>query len=110
MGHKKDPWRFCSPRVPAPSAHRRPGYSLSGCTPAEPDSASPGVESYSQHTGPDKARGDQRFPLERSSCAGPGQGSPGMEACVLVWVRTPLNKSKKILGVPVENTLTSYFL
>ena len=26
----------------APSAHRRPGYSLSGCTPAEPDSASPG--------------------------------------------------------------------
>jgi len=27
----------------APSAHRRPGYSLSGCTPAEPDSASPGA-------------------------------------------------------------------
>src|ERR1700736_4410390 len=26
----------------APSAHRRPGYSSSGCTPAEPDSASPG--------------------------------------------------------------------
>ena len=26
----------------APLAHRRPGYSLSGCTPAEPDSASPG--------------------------------------------------------------------
>jgi hypothetical protein len=25
----------------APLAHRRPGYSLSGCTPAEPDSASP---------------------------------------------------------------------
>src|SRR5437879_12308332 len=27
----------------APLAHRRPGYSLSGCTPAEPDSASPGI-------------------------------------------------------------------
>ena len=27
----------------APLAHRRPGYSLSGCTPAEPDSASPGT-------------------------------------------------------------------
>ena len=27
----------------AASAHRRPGYSLSGCTPAEPDSASPGA-------------------------------------------------------------------
>jgi len=26
----------------APLAHRRPGYSSSGCTPAEPDSASPG--------------------------------------------------------------------
>ena len=26
----------------APLAHRRPGYSLSGRTPAEPDSASPG--------------------------------------------------------------------
>jgi hypothetical protein len=25
-----------------PLAHRRPGYSSSGCTPAEPDSASPG--------------------------------------------------------------------
>jgi len=25
-------------------------------------------------------------------------------------VRTPLKKSKKILGVPVENLLTSYFL
>lgn len=31
----------------APSAHRRPGYSLSGCTPAEPDSASPGRGSLS---------------------------------------------------------------
>src|SRR6516164_3178562 len=29
----------------APSAHRRPGYSSSGCTPAEPDSASPGEPS-----------------------------------------------------------------
>jgi hypothetical protein len=27
----------------APSAHRRPGYPLSGCVPAEPDSVSPGT-------------------------------------------------------------------
>jgi hypothetical protein len=27
---------------PVPSAHRRPGYPLSGCVPAEPDSVSPG--------------------------------------------------------------------
>ena len=32
----------------APSAHRRPGYSLSGCTPAEPDSASPGAGSIAE--------------------------------------------------------------
>jgi len=30
------------PGPDAPLAHRRPGYSSSGCTPAEPDSASPG--------------------------------------------------------------------
>ena len=32
----------------APSAHRRPGYSSSGCTPAEPDSASPGEETIAE--------------------------------------------------------------
>jgi hypothetical protein len=31
------------PPEPAPLARRRPGYSSSGCTPAEPDSASPGI-------------------------------------------------------------------
>ena len=31
------------PPEPAPLARRRPGYSSSGCTPAEPDSASPGT-------------------------------------------------------------------
>ena len=46
-GEKKDPWRF-DPRGDAPSAHRRPGYSLSGCTPAEPDSASPGTGSIAE--------------------------------------------------------------
>src|SRR5438477_8614878 len=30
-------------REPAPSARRRPGYPLAGCTPAEPASVSPGV-------------------------------------------------------------------
>ena len=33
---------------PAPLARRRPGYSSSGCTPAEPDSASPGACSLGQ--------------------------------------------------------------
>lgn len=36
----------------APSAHRRPGYSSSGCTPAEPDSASPGVSKYTTRRSP----------------------------------------------------------
>ena len=34
--------RRVPPGPDASSAHRRPRYSLSGCTPAEPDSASPG--------------------------------------------------------------------
>jgi hypothetical protein len=32
----------CRQRPDALSAHRRPGYPLSGCVPAEPDSVSPG--------------------------------------------------------------------
>src|SRR5215468_4546339 len=31
------------PASDTPLVRRRPGYSLSGCTPAEPDSASPGL-------------------------------------------------------------------
>jgi hypothetical protein len=36
------------PPAPAPLVRRRPGYSSSGCTPAEPDSASPGPGSIAQ--------------------------------------------------------------
>ena len=36
------PGGFHHRRPDAPSAHRRPGYPLSGCVPAEPDSVSPG--------------------------------------------------------------------
>jgi hypothetical protein len=36
LGHQR------GSREPVPSAHRRPGYPLSGCVPAEPDSVSPG--------------------------------------------------------------------
>ena len=38
----KGPGGLTSPG-PAPLARRRPGYSSSGCTPAEPNSASPGT-------------------------------------------------------------------
>src|SRR5689334_11481834 len=38
LGHQRGRGRPCE----APSAHRRPGYPLSGCVPAEPDSVSPG--------------------------------------------------------------------
>lgn len=37
------------PPEPAPLARRRPGYSSSGCTPAEPDSASPGNTKLACH-------------------------------------------------------------
>ena len=46
----------CHPQARALSARRRPGYSSSGCFPAEPDSASPGE---SKHNAPAVAR--QRF-------------------------------------------------
>jgi hypothetical protein len=31
-----------------PSVHRRPGYPLSGCVPAEPDSVSPGEKTITR--------------------------------------------------------------
>ena len=43
MGRKKNaPNRKNDQGLDAPLAHRRPGYPLSGCVPAEPDSVSPG--------------------------------------------------------------------
>ena len=44
----------------APWAHRRPGYSLPGCTPAEPDSASPGSGDSTLVKGETQRRGAQR--------------------------------------------------
>ena len=42
MGSKKTtPGGNKPPGADAPLAHRRPGYPLSGCVPAEPDSVSP---------------------------------------------------------------------
>src|SRR5262249_37470949 len=41
-GKNVAPENVSVPGPDVPLAHRRPGYSLSGCTPAEPDSASPG--------------------------------------------------------------------
>ena len=43
-------------RGPAPWVRRRPGYSSSGCTPAEPDSASPGTASIAPARAPGKHR------------------------------------------------------
>jgi hypothetical protein len=40
---KRAPDNYHRQRSDAPSAHRRPGYPLSGCVPAEPDSVSPGI-------------------------------------------------------------------
>jgi hypothetical protein len=40
----------------APLAHRRPGYPSSGCSPAEPDSVSPGAATVTEAIGAGKAR------------------------------------------------------
>ncbi len=42
QANESDPERSDAPGSDAPSAHRRPGYPLPGCVPAEPDSVSPG--------------------------------------------------------------------
>ena len=93
----------------APLAHRRPGYSLSGCTPAEPDSASPGVKSLAELPGP--AQGERTTsvhwitqPRESPAHKNRRLDTPvhGMDA--------PKEVQKNKTGVPVEGLLTSFFL
>src|SRR5215475_2934204 len=43
----------------APLAHRRPGYPLSGCSPAEPDSVSPGATTVTEAAWTDKTKQKQ---------------------------------------------------
>src|SRR5262249_19288880 len=57
-GRKMAPKDVPVPGPDAPLAHRRPGYSLSGCTPAGPDSASPGTGNCSLTKGEAQRRGD----------------------------------------------------
>src|SRR5262245_9601099 len=59
-GRKMAPENVCVPGPDAPLAHRRPGYSLSGCTPAEPDSASPGNSNCTLAKGEPQRTGDGR--------------------------------------------------
>jgi hypothetical protein len=47
MGKNVAPENVCVPGPDAPLAYHRPGYSSSGCTPAEPDFASPGNDHFS---------------------------------------------------------------
>ena len=47
---KKAPDNYHRQRPDASSAHRRPGYPLSGCVPAEPDSVSPGNHTLAART------------------------------------------------------------
>jgi len=110
MVRKKRPPEDWSSRGDAPSAHRRPGYSLSGCTPAEPDSASPGAGSIAELQ--DRAQ-RQRQPA--GSPDGPGvsnaqRGSPRKDASVAQWVRTPLKKSKKDFGRPRRKYVDFFLL
>src|SRR5262245_53848211 len=56
-GKRKAPEDVSVQGPDAPLAHRRPGYSSSGCTPAEPDSASPGNGSFYPGEGRDTIDG-----------------------------------------------------
>ena len=88
-GETNDPWRLDSSRGDAPSAHRRPGDSLSGCTPAEPDSASPGTASIRSTGRRHKAGGRPRVrPADRSVSA-TRHRSPRKDASMQVGKDTP---------------------
>ena len=57
-GRKMAPENVSAQGPDAPLAHRRPGYSSSGCTPAEPDSASPGKGNCTPAKGGTQRTGD----------------------------------------------------
>jgi len=92
------------PGARAPLAHRRPGYSLSGCTPAEPDSASPGNRyftwQYERALGAnlrDSVQEVQRQDRERDSGCIPGSAMAHCDAA-------GVNGSNRILfhGAPLR--------
>src|SRR4051812_29287580 len=56
---RKSPGHFC-PGQMRPSAHRRPGYPLAGCSPAEPASVSPGAAKGSLTTGEEQGQARPR--------------------------------------------------
>ena len=64
-GRTMAPKNVSVPGPDAPLAHRRPGYSWSGCTPAEPDSASPGNGHSSPAGGETQRRGSEEATRSR---------------------------------------------
>src|SRR5262249_35677360 len=79
----------------APSAHRRPGYSLSGCTPAEPDSASPGEDKVAYLPAEPQREGSGRATvIPRTSGRGRHRrAAPGKQDTPVHKGRMPLKKS-----------------
>src|SRR5262249_10627617 len=67
----------------APLAHRRPGYSLSGCTPAEPDSASPGRTSIAKHRVAGKAFSSRPLNSDIGVGSWTRPNSPGGQSALL---------------------------
>jgi hypothetical protein len=88
----------------APSAHRRPGYSSSGCTPAEPDSASPGEASLTHADEQAKQREPSRLipwipkPLQRTSSS----KSPGRRLRAVCGMDAPEEAKKRNWASPGE--------
>ena len=95
-GDKKTSGGLIPQRSDAPSAHRRPGYSLSGCTPAQPDSASPGAGSIAELQEPVTRPAVQPgIKALVSSARKPRHGR-----VVATWVRMPLQKFNRIWASP----------
>src|SRR5215472_6463794 len=70
-GGEGPPAHLRGARGPVPSAHRRPGYPLSGCVPAEPDSVSPGGPTLTNRPRRNKSNDPER-PALRSVPLNPG--------------------------------------
>jgi hypothetical protein len=100
MGKKNQALKEKSREPGGASAHRRPGYSSSGCTPAEPDFASPGEGNHSR-TGPNRARSpiSHGWTIRRSHPA----RIPDRTRRLQMGKDTPEESKNKDSGVPVEN-------
>jgi hypothetical protein len=109
METRQDRWRSSLQGSDAPAVHGRTGYSWSGCTPPEPDAASPGVKSLADT--PHHGQGTLAARTHRGSTArGQNRQERSLGSSVEQSGKDAPLEIKNFLGVPVKGVLTSNFL